>query len=312
MNHYKLILTFVLFATSFTSCQEIFERDLQKESITLLAPPNNNITTSFKQTFWWEEVSGASHYNLQIVSPTFNNIQNLIVDTIVNSNKYTTTLQPGSYQWRLRAENASSFTEYSTWTLTIDSTTDLTQHIIVLSAPDDNHVTNNMTVTFKWDSIYSAEDYRLQIATPNFNSAGNIFYDVTINNASLTYTFITAGDFEWQVRAQNATSNSGYTKRSLTIDISSPNAPTQLAPANNSTVSSPGTLAWTVDPTSVMDTLYIYDDSLITPPINIVSTTDTFYIYSGSSGEDHFWRVRSVDAAGNISAYSTLFKFTFQ
>ena len=55
-------------------CRDIIEEDLSEATIALNAPGNNLTSTSLTQTFWWDEVVGATFYNIQIVSPNFNNI----------------------------------------------------------------------------------------------------------------------------------------------------------------------------------------------------------------------------------------------
>ena len=112
------VLLVVLFAGVY-SCDDFIEKDLSKKSITILSPANNYTATSYTQLFWWEEVKGAEEYNLQIVKPSFANTQQLIVDTMVHSNQFSFTLQPGSYQWRLRALNNSSHTDYVVYNLKI-------------------------------------------------------------------------------------------------------------------------------------------------------------------------------------------------
>ena len=80
------------------SCQDLVEINLAKKSITVLAPANNTTSPSFTQTFWWNEVKGANSYNLQIVKPSFNSIQQLNLDTTITTSQFVFTLLPGTYQ----------------------------------------------------------------------------------------------------------------------------------------------------------------------------------------------------------------------
>ena len=81
---------------------------------------------------------------------------------------------------------------------------------------------------------------------------------------------------------------------------------------NGDTVAIPSLLSWDFDASSSMDTLYIYTDSLISPPILEVATTDADFELEDTSSDVYFWRVRSVDTAGNTSIYSSLRKFYTQ
>jgi len=74
------------------------------------------------------------------------------------------------------------------------------------------------------------------------------------------------------------------------------------------------TLFWnrgTETGSSITDSLYIYNDSLMTNLNTGIYTTGTSYSDSLGVGS-YFWRVRSIDAATNKSNYSALNKFTIQ
>src|SRR5688572_12340162 len=121
----KSILPLVLLGAFLSSCEDFFEPNLEKKDVVIIAPANGTVSSSFTQTFWWEELKGAEEYTLQIVKPTFSSVQQLILDTNVNGTKFYYTLQPGVYQWRLRAINNSSETDFVTYNLEIDSTLNL-------------------------------------------------------------------------------------------------------------------------------------------------------------------------------------------
>jgi len=316
--HYKHII-FLLFIIPvfYYSCKpDIIEINLNKEQVVILAPLNGYKTTILTHTFWWEEVKGASEYNLQIVSTSFSNIQALILDSNTNTNKYTYTLNPGIYEWRVRAMNGSSTTGFTTYSLSIDSTSDLSQQTTELDSPSNIYITNNTTNTFMWKTLYNAEDYNFQIANPSFNGNYTLILSVSLSADTITYT-LNEGIYEWRVRAQNANSNSPYTTRSITIDITSPATPVLTEPISGDTISSfPFDFKWSRDASgfaSVSDSLYLYPDSLVSAATFTGYFSDSTYSYTNTllSG-DYFWRVRSYDAAGNKSNYSNLEKFIVQ
>jgi hypothetical protein len=227
----------------------------------------------------------------------------------VDKPKFTFTFNPGKYQWRMRAENNASVTDYSEIrTITIDSTETLAQANMVLSLPADNYITNNPSVSFSWNKLYSAEDYRFQlINTQNSNT----IIDIISTGDSCHYT-LAEGQYNWQVRAQNASSNSSYTSRNLIIDLTAPIVSVQSSPLNNAIITNPASLAWARDVSASWDSLFIYPDSLVSAAVYREYTSSTSYNYSGVSGQWYFWRVRSKDTAGNWSGYSTLRKFKIQ
>ncbi|HET6243893.1 MAG: hypothetical protein H0V01_04405 [Bacteroidetes bacterium] len=315
MNSKNLYFTAFLISLLTYSCGDIFEKNLAKEPVSLLAPTNNYQTTTFTQSFWWEEIKGASNYHLQIVSPAFSNINQIILDTTITDNLYTYTLNPGSYQWRVKAINGSSNTAYTTYTLTIDTTSDLTNQIIALQEPINNLYTNILNQTLKWQSLSIATSYTIQVAITNFLFSSNIIFDTTITTNSINFSFPQDYIYQWRVKAVNATGSSNFSNPyNLEVDVTIPNTPLLLKPENQDSVSAPFTLYWhrgnsTGSPIS--DSLFVYSDSLITL-INSIKTSNTSYPIDSLTTGPYFWRVRSQDAAGNISPYSITKKFIVQ
>lgn len=307
-SFYLIILS--LFFTLY-SCEDIFEDDITNNTMVVIMPINNLTTSNNKIQFWWEKIHGARSYNIQVVVPDFNAIQQLILDTNVTGEKMTYIFQPGTYQWRMRGENSISYTTWETRNITIDSTSDLSQLTLQLLAPSDNLITNQPVQTYKWSLIGTAEQYNVQIATPQFSGVYTVVLDTIVLNDSLAYV-LSEGDYEWRVRAENSTSNTAYSSRFITIDITAPTAPVLISPNLGDTIANPVTLLWNPDNTSIADSLYIYPDSLVSPAAYMGYFTDTTYDYSGTIGEDYFWRIRSFDAAGNKSPYSTVRKFIIQ
>jgi hypothetical protein len=135
-------------------CSDVFETNIEKSTINVLAPPDNIHSTLVTQTFWWDNVSGASKYNLQIVSPRFDYIERFVLDTNITTDKFQITLNPGVYEWRICGFNSGYATPYSIRTLFIDSTVDLTLQQVILVSPASNKATNESHIKFKWGKIY--------------------------------------------------------------------------------------------------------------------------------------------------------------
>lgn len=110
----------ILFAAGL-SCKEIFEPSLNKETVQLLAPGNQYQTTDSEIGFWFEPVEDALSYRLQVVNPAFDSIGSLVLDTLIQSNKFFFVINPGEYQWRVQAQNESSKTPFSEpWTFKVN------------------------------------------------------------------------------------------------------------------------------------------------------------------------------------------------
>src|ERR1043166_1758762 len=113
------------------ACRKDFVVENIKDKLIIVnAPINNFVTTSNIVTFWWEKLDGAERYSIQIVKPSFTAITRLVLDTSVTSNKYSFTLEPGDYQWRIKAVNNGGSTEYQTFSLKVDTTSNLSSQLV--------------------------------------------------------------------------------------------------------------------------------------------------------------------------------------
>lgn len=288
--------------------RDFVERDLAGASVTVLAPPDNYITSSNVVNFWWEETEGAISYRLQIVDSGFAYVTGLRLDTTVESEQFNYSLPPGHYQWRLRAENGSSQTSWSQpRSLRVDTTSNISTQSIILLSPSNNNFSNMLTQSFRWSPLGSANEYRFQV----LNSQSQVIEDQIITQDSISFTF-SPGTYTWRVRGQNSISNTAYSSRIITIDVSAPSAPALLLPTHGDTVANPAALSWTRDASATGDSLFVYPDSLISAPVYSSYLTATSYSYSGTSGNTYFWRLKSRDQAGNWSQWSVVRKFKIQ
>ncbi|WP_205511080.1 hypothetical protein [Longitalea arenae] len=114
-----LILLGVLL-TGLNSCEEVLERSLVDKTVVLQAPVNNGVPADSAVSFYWEELEGATEYQLQVVAPRFDSLIKVVADTPVTGQLLVLELDRGVYQWRVRAKNNSTVSNYSeAWNLTI-------------------------------------------------------------------------------------------------------------------------------------------------------------------------------------------------
>ncbi|MFL5763634.1 MAG: hypothetical protein ACJ77K_06800 [Bacteroidia bacterium] len=300
----KIFICVVVVSTLFWGCRDLIEKNLSKEHVFIVAPANNTVSAFYSQQFIWEEVEGADHYQLQIVKPDFASIQQYVLDTSIVTTKFSYTLLPGTYQWRVKALNGSSETEFSMNNLVIDSALDLSGQPTVLISPADNYSSNSFTQSFSWQPMPNATNYLFQVL-----ESGTVIRTESTTAHSTTYTFSVEGNYQWRVFAQNATSGSACTLRTISIDNTAPGVPVLTAPLANDTASNPVALSWTSDVSSVADSVYIYADTNLTVLTIAELVTTQSYSFTGAVGADYFWRVRSKDAAGNWGPFSLRRKF---
>lgn len=120
MKMFKVLLVGILIQGVF-GCSDIFEKNLEQQKVNIIGPADSLITSQRSFTFWWDYVEGATGYQLQIVEPSFLDVERLILDTIITENKFGYSLIPGRYQWRVSGVNSTSATLFTTYTLMVDT-----------------------------------------------------------------------------------------------------------------------------------------------------------------------------------------------
>ena len=315
MRKFIYISILLIGAITLSNCGDVLEEDLSDQQVILLAPADNVISDNQSQTLWWEELDDIFEgYKIRIVAPSFDSIVNLVEEAEVvqgDGNTYEVNLAEGTYEWTVVAYNSSSETMPLIRTLIIgrDTSNDLSGQIVELQTPLDDMFTNKSDIDFLWSKLNDADSYRIQLAEPDFSNSSFIIADELTEDDFLSVTDLAEGSYLWRVRGENDKSVTSYTMRAFTVDQSAPVAPTLIRPMSGDTVSIPVTLDWEVDAESVMDTLYIYSDSLGSPPVFVLPTTATSYSFNQADFSKYYWRVRSVDAAGNTSLFSVLRRF---
>jgi hypothetical protein len=299
-----------------SSCKEFIEPSINKRQVQLNAPANQYQSTSYTVNFWWNDVEDALSYRLQVVTPKFDSIGALIIDTLVKGTKFSLTMDPGNYEWRVKAENGSSQTNYSTpqgFTVLASS---LTGQTITLSAPANNTLTTQAAVTFKWGALYKATKYHLQIDSNNFADENTVVKDQVIPGQQFAFSFPRNQVYQWRVRAENETEQSKWSAINLvTYDNTPPAIVILNQPQNNATISLPVNLTWNTVATAAKYKLSVYKSDSSTPYNNtfpVLLSTTSFSFNAGNAGDHVFWKVSAIDAAGNEGQSSELRGFVLQ
>ncbi len=214
-----ICMTFIVFISS---CDEIITTDISQDTLNILAPAPNKIINQNEVTLWWDEVTGATHYSVQIVKPNFNSITLLLLDSVVTNDKLIITLDSGTYAWRIRAENNGYVTEYTESTFSVLSSssaaTDISEDTIFLIAPGDDVTLQQSSVTFSWDAVEGAEEYQIQVAKPSFNQLEELMIDSIMTTTQISTT-LENGKYEWKVRGKNEAYETAYTQSQFTVDF---------------------------------------------------------------------------------------------
>lgn len=290
-------------------CEPFLERSISNKQIVLNAPQDNDSITG-QVNFWWDELEFAPKYRLQVASPSFTAPSLFVLDTVISGYNFQVALPSGIYQWRVRGENGNSETPYSTRTLYIINSQDLTTQSVILKSPVDGTAKKDSIINFSWYSIVTATGYSFQIT----DSSGNVLYNQEITGDSINVSTNTEGYYKWRVKAFNTTTETVYSSRSFYYDKTVPNQPAITLPQYGDTVTSGAVLLqWSrgiENGSPVTDSIFVYSDSLNTLSGIYFSTTPSFSLTVGPGL--YYWRVRPLDKAGNVGAYSTPFKFRAQ
>ncbi len=106
----KAVLFFLLLLAG---CDDIFEKDISDKSVELYAPSSGLVTGSTEIIFSWSPVDGASGYNFQLVSPSYDQPYELVADSVLSETSLTLSLDSAKYAWRVKAENSAYETPFS-------------------------------------------------------------------------------------------------------------------------------------------------------------------------------------------------------
>jgi hypothetical protein len=301
MNNRPFYIVFLL--SVLCSCSDFISKDITGDTVTTLSPVNGDTVTSYSQLFWWEEVEGAEEYHLQVVKPSFTNIQMLFLDTTIEGNKFNFSLQPGTYQWRVRAQNNAGYTPYTINTITIDSTLDLTSQTVQLISPSNNTTTQDLQNTFRWFDMPFADSYTFHV----LQGSTTIHINSNITSDSISYTFPAYGTYKWRVWAQNSASNSHYMEYNITVAAG---VSTPYAPADNDTIFTPvASMGWTRPTGIVADSLIIATDVFFSNVVHRSLNSATSYSFTVAPGQEYYWKLRSKTSQGTMSGYSAVYRF---
>ena len=303
---------------TFSGCKDIFEEDITNKKISIISPLDGAQNKVYKQLFWWTKLDGASQYAIQIVSPSFDSIKYVFVDTVlIDQDKFTKTLVPGKYQWRIRGENGGYKTNYQQYNLTILQA-NLNEQTVSLIAPANNLYygpSSDGIVKFSWEAISGATNYVIEIDTVSGNFGSTVILLDSTSASNYTYTFPAQGSFKWRVKAKDNAGLETQWSSVYTVGYISklPVAPELSAPADNFNATSVTVkFDWDLVANAKTYTLHIYkstDDINLDSPtkytIAAPITEKTLTIPSAfKTGDDLFWKVSVTDKANQVSPLS--------
>jgi hypothetical protein len=296
------------------SCNEFVERDLKKQWVYVVSPPDFSVINTQTPILSWKEVKGAESYNLKLfrMSKQYGTTMELIVDTNVRSTQYMQALKSGYYKWDIFAQNATSQSGLSTFRFQIDSITDITFQQVILKKPKNKHITDTLKQTFEWESVSSATDYNIQIYELN-NPIAIVSKLTGKNSTAFTYDFPKATKtYRWTVAALSGNLSSPYSERTITIDTAYVGIPIIIAPKNdtNTIRKNPVNLSWELVGGASGYYLEIARDTLSTTDTTATldATTYSLNYYHSELSKIYYWRMKALKNK-NGSAFTKWWSF---
>lgn len=292
-------------------CQDLLVNDISDQKVEIYAPKEGAVLSMSVVTFAWEDMEDASAYNIQIVSPSFESAQILWYDSLVYSNKVGFVLDPGSFEWRVRAINDVSETKYSVAKFRIDSTMDLSQQKIILYSPVDGMYVNKDSLTFNWSELYNADSYSFTLK----NADGKSVFEGKTDKPHIVASFPEDGAYTWFVKAHNISSSTSEFSYGLNVDRVAPAGSVLRSPSNNEVIVEDSvSFKWVPSQNSesgVSDSLIVARDETLRDLVFTMRVENGTYTDMMEAGV-YFWTVVEIDKAGNKSEISNVFSFTVE
>ncbi len=305
----KHALPSILLLLVLTGCSDIIEADLTDLTVSLLTPQDRDTVSTNVVTFRWTEVPDAETYRIQIATPDLVAPELFLTDSVVSTPTVTFAMAPGAYEWRVRAQNSSSHTEYAVRRLVVVAATSLEDLTPILIAPTANAHLMEADVALEWEPLPGAQDHRLEVRETDQN--GPLVLVQVITGGSATLSAWPEGIYVWGIQGQNNNSVSAFSYRTFTVDRTPPTAPLLIAPANNAGLpNTTFTFQWQsgTDLNGTRDTLIVADANQV--EVRRIGVAATSWPDSLGTGT-YQWSVRTTDEAGNGTT-STLRTLTIQ
>ncbi len=306
------------------SCEEIISFNISNQTPEIITPSHNDTLQENPILIKWKKMEGATKYQLEIVSPSFNNIQKYILDTIVFKNTFSVNLDSNQFEFRLKAIN-SGYTSITSepkrfW---VGKNSGLMEKVELLTPLDSLYVNSSFIPIFNWKSYPGAISYEFSLRRGNAFSNGQIIYHS--NNIATNLLFLNSssinlndGTYTWGIKAYGTSNETTYSTRKFFVDNVEPSVPILIAPSDNENlfINEVG-LTWNLGQDNGIIQSERFSKLEIATDLNFTNLIFS-EILSNSNFEItlqngiYFWRVKSIDEANNSSNFSSVFKFTVQ
>ncbi len=176
--------------------------DISDRQVTIIAPTPGIEMGTGKVAFAWEPLRGAEKYRLTVVSPSFDNVQIFVDDMTVTETVVRMDLADGTYQWRIQGLNATSQTVPQANSFSVKTDSDIRDKNVNVISPKEGAVLTGPELTFLWDRLAGAEEYKVTIVSPSFGNIAQVVDDRSLSDNSFKI-ILPEGIYQWRIQAVN-------------------------------------------------------------------------------------------------------------
>jgi hypothetical protein len=305
---------------SLASCKEIIAPNISNNTPILILPQVEDTILSNPVHFKWEEMEGATKYHLQIVSSSFSDITDYVLDTIIIGTEISLSLDSAQFELKLTGLNAGyqskSIGPIRFWVTGPPST--VSSILVPLISPSNSsYLNNSFNGNFTWGAISGGTNYQFKLVKGNSLVDGIEIYSTPPSNSFETTVPaiglpLSPGQYFWGVKAYIGSTEQLYSTSTFYVDTIVPNQPILSLPSNLDFVNAGSILfSWNFNQTNepfaspVTSILEVSSDVNFSPGSLVFTSSGTEFSHSFEMVSGiYYWRVRNIDGAGNISLIS--------
>jgi hypothetical protein len=185
---------------------EVFAGSIKQQAVQLITPANNLLTNQTNTIFQWSSLYGATKYQLEIDTNNFINENILVYNQTIPVQQLSFSFPRSQiYQWRVRAENDTAQSEWSSVALVNYDITPPAQ--VTLKSPADA-ATVPLPVSLQWNASTTAVKYKLYVYQNDGTTLYNQNFPILLTATSYSFNLGKSGDkIYWMVTALDALGN---------------------------------------------------------------------------------------------------------
>ncbi|QLE02040.1 hypothetical protein HX109_10920 [Galbibacter sp. BG1] len=178
------------------------------------------------------------------------------------------------------------------------------ERVKVIAPANQTEVKGNV-VNFTWEPLPDATSYLLQVASPDFNQAAQVFVDSLLPETSFSRELL-PNDYQWRVKAVNSAYETAYTTTSFSVRESEGftgntvllNSPTNDFLTNDAEVN----FSWEAVQEAVEYQIQVIDQADV---VIIDETIDSIGAELTLTEGNSRWQVRAINSNNENTLYSS-------